>query len=103
MKEEAVYVLVRRDLGMRRGKEIAQGIHAVGGLGYHPGLPVIVLQAQDEQHMIDIANEAHAWKVPIHMVHDAGKTEVEPGTCTALAVGPVVKGYLPLLMVATLY
>ena len=104
MKEDkSTYVLVRRDLKMRRGKEIAQGIHAVGGLGYTHGSPVIVLQAEDEQHLVDLANEAHACRVPFHLVHDAGKTEVDPGTMTAIAIGPVEKGFLGLLTIAALY
>lgn len=47
MGEEAVYVVIRRDLKMRRGKEIAQGVHAVARLGYVEGAPLVVVQAAD--------------------------------------------------------
>jgi len=103
VSEDAVYVIVRRDLKMRRGKEIAQGVHAVAKLGYVQGAPLVVLQAENLLELVILANEASASDVPVAMTRDAGKTEVDPGTVTAAAIGPVAKGRLPLLSAAKLY
>lgn len=103
MSEQAVYVVIRRDLKMRRGKEIAQGIHAVAKLGYVPGLPLIVLQAANLFELAGMIGEAQDRGVPTAYTNDAGHTEVEPGTITAAAIGPVAKGRLSLLAAAPLY
>lgn len=103
MSEKAVYIVIRRDLKMRRGKEIAQGVHAMARLGYVEGAPLIVLQARDDDHMADILHEASMAHVNCAITQDAGRTEVEPGTRTAAAIGPVEKGRLPLLSAAELY
>jgi len=103
MSEEAVYVAVRRDLKMRRGKEIAQGVHAVAKLGYVEGAPLIVLQVADGIAMSALATEAGQQGVPYAVTRDAGRTEVPSGTMTAIAIGPVAKGRLPKLAAAELY
>jgi peptidyl-tRNA hydrolase len=50
------------------------------------------------------ARLAKKWGVTYYLVHDAGKTQIEPGTATVLAVGPapekvvdLITGHLPLL------
>lgn len=103
MSEAAVYVVIRRDLKMRRGKEIAQGVHAVARLGYAEGVALVVLQAPDYETMTLYAGEAEFAGVPWAFTRDAGRTEVEPGTVTALAIGPVAKGKLQRLSGAELY
>lgn len=101
--EQAVYVVIRRDLKMRRGKEIAQGIHAVAKLGYVEGAPLVVLQAPDYEALTLYAGEAEIAGVPWAKTQDAGRTEIVPGTVTAIAIGPVAKGLLPHLSTAELY
>ena len=103
MSETAMYVVVRRDLKMRRGKEIAQGIHAMARLGYVAGLPLVVLRAESEQHLGEIVAEATGAGISWAWTTDAGLTEVAPGTITAAAIGPVAKGALSLLAAAELY
>jgi peptidyl-tRNA hydrolase, PTH2 family len=103
MGDPTVYVVIRRDLKMRRGKEIAQGIHAVARLGYVEGAPVVVLQAPDYEAMKLYAGEAAMADVPCAFTKDAGRTEVEPGTVTALAIGPVHRYRLKHLSEAPLY
>jgi len=73
-------VLYRKNLKMSPGKIAAQSVHAA--LGLMKTDPVtysgcIVLEVTDKQF------EAH--KFGAYVVTDAGKTEVEPGTETALA------------------
>lgn len=101
--EKAVYVAIRRDLKMRRGKEIAQGVHAVAKLGYAEGLPLVVVQIADGIGMSGLATEAGQNGVPYAVTRDAGRTEVSAGTMTAIAIGPVEKGRLPKLSAAELY
>lgn len=103
MGEQAVYVVIRRDLKMRRGKEIAQGVHAVAKLGYVEGAPLIVVQASDEEQFRLLVGEAGMAGVPVAMTRDAGRTEVAPNTVTAAAIGPVEKGRLQRLSSAALY
>lgn len=103
MTEQAVYVAIRRDLKMRRGKEIAQGIHAVAKLGYVEGAPLIVVQVADGIAMSALATEAAGAGIGYAVTRDAGRTEVAPGTMTAMAIGPVEKGRLPKLSAAELY
>lgn len=103
MSEEAVYVAIRRDLKMRRGKEIAQGVHAVAKLGYVEGAPLIVVQVADGVAMSALATEAASAGVAYAVTRDAGRTEVPSGTMTAIAIGPVAKGDLAKLASAELY
>lgn len=103
MSEKAVYVAIRRDLRMRRGKEIAQGIHAVALLGYVEGAPLVVVQVGSLDELMSIADEARAAGVGAALARDAGLTEVAPGSVTAGAFGPVEKGRLATLAGATLY
>lgn len=103
MSEAAVYVAIRRDLKMRRGKEIAQGIHAVAKLGYVEGAPLVVLQVPNGIAMSALATEAGQAGVPYAVTRDAGRTEVPSGTMTAIAIGPVEKGRLAKLSAAELY
>lgn len=101
--EEVVYVAVRRDLKMRRGKEIAQGIHAVGALGYAPGCPVVVCQVVDGIALSGLATLASNEGVPYAVTRDAGRTEVPSGTATAIAIGPVERGRIDALGKLELY
>lgn len=102
-KEIAVYVVIRRDLKMRRGKEIAQGVHAVAKLGYVEGAPLVVLQVADGAALSGLLTEASQAGVAYAATRDAGRTEVARGTMTAAAIGPVEKGRLPRLTAAELY
>ncbi len=84
---------------MRRGKEIAQGAHAaIGALGkacdadvakwYKSGTTKICLQVDSEEALIDLLTKAEDIELPACLIHDAGRTEVAPGSITALAIGP---------------
>jgi len=104
MGEKTIYVVMRRDLAMRRGKEIAQACHAVLGLGAEDDGPLIGLQVQTKDNLLSIVQQAIDAEVGHYMVHDAGRTELEPGTLTCAAIGPVAKGHLSFLQsLAKLY
>ena len=38
--------------------------------------------------LLELARQARAGGLPVEVVHDAGRTQVAPGTATCCAVGP---------------
>lgn len=107
-------IVVRRDLEMSVGKQIAQGAHASMGaylMGVKQSWPrqselekgdsrckartwmesgqkKIVLAVDSEDELRALALAAHQSICSFYLVLDAGKTEVAPRTPTALAIGP---------------
>lgn len=90
--------MVREDLDMSKGKMIAQGAHASlksfrksgkqeRDSWQQDGERKIVL-AVDEDELVQRFQQAKDQGLPAAMITDAGKTEIEPGTRTAAAVGP---------------
>jgi len=99
--------VVRRDLKLRRGKEIGQGSHAAMAWlrdRYRRGLQdliseeersflfrlpiVIVFQIDSEEALLALEAKAKEHKLTTYLIRDAGKTEVAPDTPTALGIGP---------------
>lgn len=91
-------ILLRKDLGMSTGKLVAQGSHASLGayqkaseserdIWTSQGQKKIVLEAS-EQEIQEKMSKARDMNVPHFKVKDAGHTEIEPGTVTALGIGP---------------
>lgn len=103
MSAPSVYVVMRRDLALRRGKEIAQACHAVLGLGAPDDGPLICLQTPGRESLLQIIREAEDEGVAHYAVHDAGHTEIPPGTLTCVAIGPVERGRLRALSQGALY
>jgi peptidyl-tRNA hydrolase, PTH2 family len=108
-------IVIRRDLKMRRGKEIAQGAHASSawvsylvGDALDPATrratveldPVafvwlttsfrkITLQAHSEEQLTDLHTAALERGLRSHLITDSGRTEFGGvPTITALAIGP---------------
>lgn len=102
-------IVIRRDLHMRRGKEIAQGSHASMAwlskrvqLGYgiesmsEPerlwltgSFAKVCLQVSSEQELLDIKQKAEDAGLQVDLITDSGLTEfggVPTNTC--LAIGP---------------
>src|SRR5581483_3486076 len=106
-------IVIRRDLGMRRGKEIAQGAHASGAwltsrLFAVAGMPrqymvtlseaeeawvkglftKVTCQVPDLESLIKVQQAADDAGLVNRMIYDAGKTEFHGvETATALAIG----------------
>jgi len=92
-------IVARADLGMGEGKLAAQVAHASlsayedaaesarsswkGG-----GQKKVVLGVDSESELFELAERARAEGLPNAVVRDAGHTQLEPDTVTALAVGP---------------
>lgn len=91
-------IAVRKDLGMRKGKMIAQGAHAALEAAERSeeffkeweqtGQTKIVVGVESETQLVELFAEAKNKGVPAYLVQDAGHTELEPGTHTAFAIGP---------------
>lgn len=92
-------IVARTDLGMGRGKLAAQVAHA--SLSAYEdaddrtrtawkgsGQKKVVLKGRGESELFDLADRAEREGLPHAVVRDAGHTQLEPGTVTALAVGP---------------
>jgi PTH2 family peptidyl-tRNA hydrolase len=92
-------IAARGDLGMGAGKLAAQVAHA-SLMAYEDADPgaqsdwkgggqtKVVLRVDGERALFELAERAGAEGLPHAVVRDAGRTELEPGTATALAVGP---------------
>ena len=92
-------IVARADLGMSEGKLAAQVAHA-SLMAYEDassrdqsewkggGQKKVVLQADGESQLFELADRAEREGLPHAVVRDAGHTQLEPGTVTALAVGP---------------
>ena len=92
-------IVARADLGMGSGKLAAQVAHA-SLMAYEgaddrarrawkgEGQKKVVLRADGERALFELADAAERAGLPNAVVRDAGHTELDPGTVTALAVGP---------------
>lgn len=115
-------IVMRNDLGMRRGKMIAQGCHAsisfltrklqsnrkmtdVEQQWVTDRFTKICVRVDSEQELIDIHNKALVNGIESHLITDAGLTEFNGvPTKTCLALGPdyaskidAISGHLKLL------
>ncbi len=109
-------LLIRRDLKMRRGKEIAQGSHAsmdflierirkasnakssnqveigltdVEMKWISNGMAKVCLQVVSEDELLGMHEKARSAGLESHLIRDSGKTEFGGNpTFTALAIGP---------------
>ncbi|MFB6137539.1 MAG: peptidyl-tRNA hydrolase Pth2 [Halobacteriaceae archaeon] len=92
-------IVARADLGMGEGKLAAQVAHAslsayedadrrTRNAWKGEGQKKVVLQVSGEDALFALADRAESAGLPHAVVRDAGHTQLEPGTVTALAVGP---------------
>ena len=92
-------IIVRSDVDMGKGKMATQVAHASMGASMitskdvlkkwnASGAKKIVLKISSEGELKGIQDFARREGLPSFLVKDAGKTQLESGTVTALAVGP---------------
>lgn len=92
-------IVVRTDIGMSGGKLAAQVAHAslsayenavaeARDAWKRGGQKKVVLRVDDERTLFELKEEADRAGVPNAIIRDAGHTQLEPGTVTALAIGP---------------
>ncbi len=92
-------IVLRADLGMGKGKLVAQGAHASLGAYRESstaarkawesmGEMKITLKVSSEQELTELFLAAKAAKLPACLIHDAGHTQIPAGSATAVAIGP---------------
>jgi PTH2 family peptidyl-tRNA hydrolase len=107
-------ILIRKDLGMRRGKEVAQGAHAamaflvdrlrgfasdaagrsiplspVERAWIDGGMAKVCVRVDSEDALLDRYRRAREAGLEAHLVRDSGRTEFGGvPTLTACAIGP---------------
>ncbi len=96
-------LIIRRDLKMRRGKEIAQAAHAsvsasiqamnktkaIFNSWMNTGYKKVTVHVQTEQELVDLYNKAIQANLTASLITDSGKTEFNNvPTKTVLAIGP---------------
>jgi PTH2 family peptidyl-tRNA hydrolase len=93
-------LVVRSDLGMGRGKIAAQVAHAAVAAvlatassrdfaaWLAEGQPKVVLKVASAEQLAEVVRGAAAAGLPVELIRDAGRTQVDPGTMTCCSVGP---------------
>lgn len=111
-------LVVRNDLKMGKGKIAAQCGHGAVGAYQNAmetcphivrqwernGCAKIAVRVESKEEMLSIRKSAALKSLSYCVIHDAGRTQVEPNTMTVLAIGPArcqdidpVTGHLKLL------
>jgi PTH2 family peptidyl-tRNA hydrolase len=108
-RELKMWLAVRTDLGMSIGKACAQAGHAFGHLHLvaqkqqpeifskylEDATPKITVRADSETALRRVHEEARQAGIPTYIIHDAGRSELEPNTATVCAFGPAYHDELP--------
>jgi len=110
-------IVLRADLKMSPGKAAVQASHAAVSSAeearkncpswwrewIEEGQCKIVLKVNSEVELLSLEKKAREMKIPAALIADMGLTELEPGTVTALGIGPApsnlidkITGSLPL-------
>ena len=95
-------IIVRQDLGMGKGKIAAQVAHAslcayvklnkkhphIAHAWLNRGMKKVVLKVKTKEELYELLKKAESINLVCCLVRDAGKTQVDEGEETALAIGP---------------
>lgn len=95
-------IILRKDLNMSKGKAAAQASHAAVAaaiksrqekpnqfsLWWRTGQKKVVLVVDSEEGLLELERKLKATGVVVVKIDDAGRTQLPPGTTTALGVGP---------------
>ena len=92
-------ILIRTDLKMGKGKLCSQCCHASIAAFLKTdketreewidrGMKKVVLKVSNEKELKNFARLARKEKIPTALISDAGLTQIESGTLTALGIGP---------------
>lgn len=92
-------IVIRTDIKMSKGKTAVQSAHAsllaakkadpkIRKMWETFGQKKVVLKAENEKELLRIKKECDGMRIINELVSDAGLTELEPGTVTALGIGP---------------
>lgn len=103
--EYKMVILIRNDLGMSKGKAVAQACHATlaaykSSLRHSPsalkawddqGQPKVTLKVDSEPDLVSLIKRARSLNLVGELIRDAGRTQLEAGTRTVGAIGPARK------------
>ncbi len=92
-------IVVRNDIKMSKGKMAAQSSHAAVDASHKvdkkildawkkEGQKKVILKVKSEGELLELAEKCKKMKLVHSLITDAGRTELEPGTITALGIGP---------------
>lgn len=104
MDEYKQVILIRTDLKMGTGKKCAQASHASVSASdivrvqnksdwkkwKNSGQKKVVLKLQSMEQLKEIVNKLESNKLPYYIINDAGLTQLQPGTTTAVGIGPAL-------------
>ena len=104
MEEYKQIILIRADLKMGTGKKCVQSCHAsvsasdlvrirnknVWKNWKNSGQKKVVLKVSGLEQLRETIKLLESHKFPYFIVKDAGLTQLEPGTTTAIGIGPVL-------------
>jgi PTH2 family peptidyl-tRNA hydrolase len=93
-------IIVRTDLKMGKGKIATQCAHAsIASFlksdsndkekWLNEGMKKVVLKVSSEKEIKEIFRQVKKEKLACEIIVDAGLTQLEPGTITALGIGPI--------------
>lgn len=102
MIEPKQVIILRKDLKMSRGKAAAQASHASVAAAvkvmrerrnefdswWRTGQMKVVLGVDSEGELMVLEKKLRLTGVIVAKINDAGRTQLPPGTTTALGVGP---------------
>ena len=94
------YIIVNNSLGMDKGKLAAQASHAAVSVldkvddkiveaWKQSGMKKIVLKVASTNELVELFQSAKDAGLPCALITDAGRTQIEPGSKTAFACGPI--------------
>ncbi len=97
--ELAQYIIVNSSLGMNKGKIAAQVAHAAVSVldkadretiseWKMTGMKKIVLKVASTEELIELFEKVKR-KLPCALITDAGRTQIEAGSKTCFACGPI--------------
>ncbi|MEM1515555.1 MAG: peptidyl-tRNA hydrolase Pth2 [Candidatus Bathyarchaeia archaeon] len=95
-------IVLRADIKMSPGKAAAQASHAAVSSAekarknypswwmewIESGQCKIILKVNSEAELLELERKAREMRIPVALISDMGLTELEPGTITALGIGP---------------
>jgi len=96
-------IIIRKDVKINAGKIVSQGSHASLGAFLKTDIKTrevwlkesakkVVLKVSTLDRLKEIYKKVKKENIPCFLVKDAGLTQLEPGTITALGIGPVEEG-----------
>lgn len=100
-------IVLRTDLKMEKGKLCSQACHAsleaflkarqkdahLAQEWLDSGMPKIILKVNSEKELLEVFAAAKR-DVSACLIQDAGRTQIEPGSKTAVGLGPALESLL---------